>query len=107
MMTRRLPHRTPRPVPVPRALPVPDVTSVELTGRLVGVEGMRILEILHLDLSGTDQYEAQMFAAQLINHQVRITVALVETATVLPHPAEEFGEMPAFFAAALQEAARV
>lgn len=73
---RRLPGREPLPERRTRPLPEPG-TTVELVGRLVGVEGSNILEILHLEVE-PDQYEAQRRLASLADCRVRITVQVPE-----------------------------
>lgn len=73
--TRRLPGRTPAPVMEPTDIPEEEqINRVEIEGRLVGVEGSSIMEILHLDLSGTDQFRAQRDLVSMVNRRVRITV---------------------------------
>ncbi len=86
---KRSPGQTPRPLPAPA--PVVPVSRVQLTGRLVGIEGSDILELIHLDVTGTEQREQQILATGLINEQVNVTVELVDVAAALHEMAASQG----------------
>lgn len=76
---RRIPGRVPVDFPPPADAPERErVETATIEGRLVGVEGSSILEILHLDVSGTDQYGVQRDLVTMVNGRVRITVEALD-----------------------------